>query len=70
MADLIDQFKAYYTTHPNLTQCWLTYLELKKRHYGENVMKQCEVVLTRLAAGCPDLTEEDIVRILLYKRSV
>jgi hypothetical protein len=70
MTDLIETFKLYRSSHPNLTSCWLAYLELKKRHYDEQMVQQCETVLARIANGCADFTNEDIVRLLLYKRSV
>ncbi len=70
MVDLIEKFNSYCISHPNLTECWLTYLELKKRHYSEPLVEQCEQVLTQMASGCDDLKQEDIVRILLYKRSL
>ena len=67
---MIDQFKMYRTTHPNIAHCWLAYLELKKRHYDENLSQQCIRVLDLLANGYADLQHDDIVRLLLYKRSI
>jgi hypothetical protein len=70
MDELIEQFNLYRNSHPNLSQCWIAYLELKKRHYDELIAQQCRAVLELLALGYLDLKEEDIVRLLLYKRSV
>lgn len=67
---LIQQFNLYRESHPNLSQCWIAYLELKKRHYDEIIEQQCRLVLDSLAQGYADLKKEDIVRLLLYKRSV
>ena len=70
MDELIQEFNLYRTSHPNLSQCWIAYLELKKRHYDEFIVRQCRHVLDSLAQGYADLKEEDIVRLLLYKRSI
>jgi hypothetical protein len=32
--DIIEKFNLYRESHPNLSQCWIAYLGLKKRHYG------------------------------------
>ena len=32
--DIIEKFNMYRESHPNLSQCWIAYLGLKKRHYG------------------------------------
>jgi len=66
---LIQQFKLYRASHPNLSHCWIAYLELKKRHYDGFIEQQCRAVLELLEQGYPDLKEEDIVRILMYKQS-
>ena len=68
--DLIEQFKKYRTTHPNLSNCWIAYLELKKRHYDANLLCQCQTVLDLFENGCADLKQTDIAAILLYKQSV
>jgi len=70
MEDLIEQFKMYRASHPNLSQCWIAYLELKKRHYDEIVMHQCGIVLELLKNNCADWTPADIVSVLFFKRSV
>ena len=31
--DIIEKFNMYRESHPNLSQCWIAYLGLKKRHY-------------------------------------
>jgi hypothetical protein len=71
--EIIAQFKLYQHSHPNLTRCWLHYLELKKRHYDANSLgttslgEQCAPVLNSLAAGFADLTHADIIRLIVYK---
>ena len=70
MEEIIQQFKLYRTSHPNLSHCWIAYLELKKRHYDEFIVRQCRDVLDLLERGYPDLKEEDIVRLLVYKQSL
>jgi hypothetical protein len=68
--ELIETFKLYRHSHPNLSQCWIAYLGLKKRHYDDFVIKQTREVLELLEKGYLDFTQSDIVRLLLYKRSV
>ena len=70
MEELIQQFKLYRTSHPNLSHCWIAYLELKKRHYDGFIEHQCRAVLDLLERGYPDLKEEEIVQVLLYKQSL
>jgi hypothetical protein len=67
---LIQQFKLYCTSHPNLSNCWIAYLELKKRHYDDFIEQQCRTVLELLEQGYPDLKEADIIRLLVYKQSL
>ena len=67
---IINKFKCFRTTHPNLTYCWITFLELKKRHCGEINTEHCLLVLDKLHKGFPDLTREDCIRILLYMISI
>lgn len=68
--DLIERFKLYRSSHPNLSNCWISYLGLKKRHYEKKMIDQCNFVLAALENGYNDWDENDIVRVLLYKRSV
>ena len=70
MDSIIERFKLYRQSHPNLSTCWLAYLELKKRHYDERLFTQCSAVLDQMARGCGDMKEKDIVGLLLYKRSI
>jgi hypothetical protein len=67
---MLDQFKLYQHSHPNLSHCWIAYLELKKRHCDEIIIQQCVSVLEQLANGCADWSQQDILSVLLYKRSV
>jgi hypothetical protein len=68
--DLIKKFNMYRNSHPNLSQCWIAYLGLKKRHYDAHLEGHCSRVLELLAKGHPDLKEPDLIRLLLYKHSV
>jgi hypothetical protein len=68
--DLIERFKLYRHSHPNLSQCWISYLGLKKRHYAKKMIDQCNSVLAVLENGYSDWSENDILRVLLYKRSL
>ncbi len=70
MSDTIDRFKSYRDSHPNLSQCWLAYLELKKRHYGGNLAIQSAAVLHKLENGHADLKTKDIVSLLLFTQSI
>ncbi len=70
MLSTIDRFKSYRDSHPNLSQCWLAYLELKKKHYDKNMTIQCAVVLRELENGHADLKTKDIVSLLLFTQSI
>ena len=71
---LIEEFNLYRDSHPNLSQCWMSYLGLKKRHCDEvslaAITHQCREILWKCENGCKDLEADDIVRLLLYKGSV
>ena len=65
-ATMIEVFNSFRHSHPNLTDLWITYLGLKKRHYTDGDLDQGVLVLCNISAGCKDLKREDIVRLLLY----
>ena len=67
---LINKFNLYRVSHPNLSNLWLAYLGLKKRHYDENVARQGEQVLEWIENGYADVSYNAIVSILLYKQSM
>lgn len=67
---LINNFKLYRESHPNLSNFWVAYLGLKKRHYSENLARQGETVLDLCEQGCEDVSYNTIIRILLYKHSL
>jgi hypothetical protein len=67
---ILNKFHSYRTTHPNIAQCWLAYLALKKRHYSEMDLAQGEHVLACIANGIPDLKKNDMVRLVMYKHSI
>jgi hypothetical protein len=70
MSNIIDRFKSYSNSHPNISHCWLAYLELKKRHYDKTALTQSTQVLHLLEGGHPDLKGTDIARILLFTHSL
>jgi hypothetical protein len=67
---IIERFKTYRMSHPNLSQCWLSYLELKKRHYDDFDLSEGERVLSFIENGCTDLNRNDMIRLFLYKHSI
>jgi hypothetical protein len=70
---LISQFNLYRITQPNLSACWISYLGLKKRHYGKvdtHLLDQCSLVLEHLSAGQADISRDDLLRLTLYKCSL
>ena len=69
-ATMIELFIFFRDSHPNLSKCWIEYLELKKRHCSNKDIEQSLLVLYNIAAGCKDLKREDIVRLLLYDISI
>jgi len=66
MPDLIAQFNLYRSSHPNLSNCWIAYLELKKRNYDANLLQKCSSVLAKFEEGCADIKRADIIRVLFY----
>lgn len=68
---IINKFKVYYYSHPNLSKCWISYLELKKRNYGGNqdrdIFDQANRVLNSIEHGHADISENIIINLLLYK---
>lgn len=76
--DLIEQFKSYRMSHPNLSNCWISYLALKKKHYqsgrasalSARELNCCYYVLAHLLAGAGDIENNDLVRLMLYKFSM
>ena len=68
--NILDRFNHYRISHPNLSQCWIAYLELKKRHYSELDLSQGNKVLSFIENGYPDLNRNDMIRLLLYKHSL
>lgn len=75
---LIPQFFLYAYSHPNLSKCWIDFLALKKRNYIglstpiplEAICNQATNVLKQLQEGYPDLSKNDIVRVLVYKHVI
>ncbi len=64
--ELITQFKRYCVSHPNLANCWIAYLGLKKRHWRADIANQALFVLNSFEQGNPDLNKNTIVSLLLY----
>jgi hypothetical protein len=68
---IIQNFKSYRTSHPNLANCWLAYLGLKKEHYvTPSLAAQCAQIFAAFENGYNDLNAEDIVRVMLYQESL
>jgi|688.fasta_scaffold734808_2 hypothetical protein len=71
---LIDHFNLYKQSHPNLVNCWTTYLELKKKNYGTIAASvpalEYNIILNYLKCGEKDYTNEDILRVLIFKTSL
>ena len=67
---ILNKFHRYRISHPNLADCWLAYLELKKRHYSVLDLSHAEEVLTWIEKGYPDLNKNDMVRLFIYKHSI
>jgi hypothetical protein len=55
--------------YPNLADCWISYLELKKKHYEKITTEHCDFVLERMGEATigMDLKKEDVIRLLIYK---
>jgi len=68
--EIIDKFKTYSISHPNVSKCWIAYLGLKKRHYDEHLKQQCMRTLSLIENGFADILEKDIISVLLYKQSL
>ena len=76
--NLIDHFNLYKQSHPNLVNCWTTYLELKKKNYEtmaasdpvQNGDNEYNIILNYLKRGEKDYTNDDILRVLIYKTTL
>jgi len=66
--DYIDKFKRKQVSHPNISNLWLSYLELKKMNYDEKTINQCSYVLDLIEKGQCDLKHREIVSLYLYKK--
>lgn len=66
--ELIIQFKRYSVSHPNLANCWIAYLGLKKRHWHTDIAKQAIYVLHSFEEGKTDFKKNDILSLLLYNQ--
>jgi hypothetical protein len=68
----IAQFNLYRLTHPNLVDCWLSYLGLKKRHYDATAadFTQCQYVLQQMSDGHEDFERDNLIRLTLYAMSI
>ena len=71
---LTDQFISARSMQPNIADCWISYLALKKRHYGHfaspSLAAHCAQVLHNLSAGHCDFTRDDLLRLTIYKISM
>lgn len=70
MDNILNKFHRYRISHPNLADCWLAYLELKKKHYSDLDLSHADQVLAWIANGHPDLNKNDMVRLFMYKHSI
>ena len=66
---IVNKFKDYQSSHPNLSNCWLAYLELKKEHYGPGLAGQCSHVLAAIENGYADLSQREIMLLMLYQQT-
>ena len=62
--NMINKFKLYENSHPNLSNFWMAYLELKKEHYDS---ERCNYVLRMLEQGATDLSIGNIITLLMCK---
>jgi hypothetical protein len=67
---IIGLFRHYQISIPNLSSCWIEYLELKKRHCSKLDIEQSLYVLDAMASGYKDLKLEDLTRLLTYSASM
>jgi hypothetical protein len=67
---IIDLFKLFCNTHPNIAHTWIAYLGLKKRHYAKDDIEQAMSVLNNLYLGLKDIKRDDLMRLLLYSASM
>ena len=72
MEDIVERFKLYRISHPNLVNCWLAHIELKKIQYEEHtyLIAQARGVLDSFDNGHCDIAQDDITRIILYYHAV
>lgn len=75
--DIVEQFKLYSTSQPNITNFWISYLGMKKRQsddeppeLSEEELDHCYYVLEKLSAGFGDISNDDLIRLMIYKFSI
>ena len=68
--NLIEHFNLYKTSHPNLVNCWTIYLELKKKNQDNICYNEYGTIFNYLNCGKKDYTNEDIMRVLIFKASL
>jgi hypothetical protein len=67
---LISRFQAYTETHPNISQLWLEYLELRKKKM-EDMVVQGNLMLLQLEQGhVTDPAVSDIMLVIIYLKSL
>ena len=67
--EIIQKFKSYRKTHPHLSNLWIAYLGLKKKHC-EELAQQAQKVFAAFENGQADIKKKDIVSLLLYSMMI
>lgn len=67
--EIIRKFKSYRKTHPHLSNLWIAYLGLKKKHC-EELIQQAHKVFAAFEKGQNDIKKKDIVSLLLYSMMI
>ena len=72
MESIVERFNSYRISRPNLANCWLAYLELKKKHYEAHtgLLEQAHHVLDAFDSGHGDIAQDDITLMIIYYHAV
>jgi hypothetical protein len=69
--NIINSFTLHRESHPNLSSCWLSYINYKKNNFDINhkLIEHCNHVLQCIDNGVIDYSMRDIINIFIFKNT-
>ena len=67
--DMIEKFKSYTETHPNIANMWIDYLEIMKNKHNK-IMTQSNYTLSLLSEKIPDVDLNNILLLTAFMKSI